>query len=399
MKTTFSEVLKPSLTRSLCSRTFALAISCLAVVQMPAKADEADARKALPDIKLPPGFEIELFADIPGARHMAVSPDGETVIVGTTGRDVWRLVVSNGQVREKHRFSPQSVGDRLNGPCFAPDGTLFIASPNRVTAFRPLPGGKIDEEHPKVIAKEGALVPEAEVGSYHDARVCRVGPDQRLYITIGQRYNVPPPQKLDLYNAWGIGGIVRYRLDGTAREVFARGIRNSVGLDFNPTDGTLWFTDNQVDGMGDDVPVGEINHAARAGQNFGFPWYGGGHTRTKEYANTTPPDGVVFPTVEEVAHAADLGIIFYRGSTFPKPWRGIYSAQHGSWDRSVPVGARVMFTPIENDSAGKSQPFAEGWNQGDGSYLGRPVDVAELADGSLLVSDDQNGVLYRIAYK
>lgn len=121
--------------------------------------------------------------------------------------------------------------------------------------------------------------------------------------------------------------------------------------------------------------------------------------RTHEFARAQPPAEVVFPEVEEAAHAADLGMIFYRGTRFPERWRGIFSAQHGSWDRSVPVGARVMFTPVAGGRAGPSEVFAEGWNQGRGPYLGRPVDVAELADGSLLVSDDQNGVIYRIAYR
>ena len=176
-------------------------------------------------------------------------------------------------------------------------------------------------------------------------------------------------------------------------------MRNSVGLDFAPGDKTLWFTDNQVDGMGDDIPPGELNHATGMGENFGFPWYGGGHVRTKEYAGDTPPAGVVFPVVEEVAHAADLGMTFYTGRMFPAKYKGaIFSAQHGSWNRTVPVGARVMVTFIDKDGSAKSEPFAQGWLDSDGSYLGRPVDVAQMRDGSLLVSDDFSGAVYRISY-
>ena len=185
-------------------------------------------------------------------------------------------------------------------------------------------------------------------------------------------------------------------LDGSNREVFATGVRNSVGMAFD-ADGSLWFTDNQVDSMGDDTPPGEINRADRPGLNFGFPWYGGGHVRTNEYAGDAPPKDVVFPVVETAPHAADLGMAFYRGEMFPNEYRGaIFTAQHGSWDRSVPIGARVMATFA---GAKTSTPFAEGWNVGGGSYLGRPVDVAELADGSLLVTDDQNGAIYRISYR
>ena len=189
--------------------------------------------------------------------------------------------------------------------------------------------------------------------------------------------------------------------DGTGREVFARGIRNSVGMDFNPKDKTLWFTDNQSDYMGDDIPPGELNRAPKADLDFGFPWYGGGHTRTNEYMDETPPEGLVFPEVEMVAHAADLGMTFYTGSQFPAKYRGgIFSAQHGSWNRTVPIGARVMFTSLKPDgTADKTDVFADGWLNEKGSYEGRPVDVAQLPDGSLLVSDDFNGALYRITYE
>ncbi len=171
-------------------------------------------------------------------------------------------------------------------------------------------------------------------------------------------------------------------------------------MDFNPKDRTLWSNDNQVDGMGDDQPPGELNRIEKAGLDFGFPWYGGGHTRTNEYKDETPPAGVVFPEVEQAAHAADLGLVFYTGTMFPEKYRGaIFSTQHGSWNRTVPVGARLMVTFLKPDGhvAGKSEPFAEGWND-NGYYLGRPVDVAQLHDGSLLVSDDLVGALYRIWY-
>jgi glucose/arabinose dehydrogenase len=153
--------------------------------------------------------------------------------------------------------------------------------------------------------------------------------------------------------------------------------------------------------MGDDIPPGEINHATKAGENFGFPWYGGGHVRTNEYKSQTPPADVVFPVVEETAHAADLGLLVYTGKMFPKEYQGaIFSAQHGSWNRTVPVGARVMITRVKEDGTAPegSKPFAEGWLNGDGEYDGRPVDVAQLRDGSLLVSDDFAGAVYRITY-
>ena len=189
--------------------------------------------------------------------------------------------------------------------------------------------------------------------------------------------------------------------DGSDRQVFSYGIRNSVGLDFNPASGKLWFTDNQVDGMGDLIPPGELNRQTEAGQHFGFPWFGGGTVRTNEYLADTPPDNIVHPVVETDAHAADLGMTFYTATQFPARYRGgIFYAQHGSWDRSEPIGARVMFTAVKADgSVGTSEIFAEGWLDENGEYLGRPVDVAVLPDGSVVVSDDRAGAIYRISYK
>ena len=222
------------------------------------------------------------------------------------------------------------------------------------------------------VIPQGKLIPGELVSYNHTARVCDVGPDGKLYISLGQPYNVAPREHLDTFSEWGIGGVIRVNQDGTEREVYTRGIRNSVGHDFHPTTGELWFTDNQVDGMGDDIPPGEINRQTAMGQHFGHPWYGGGDVRTNEYKGEDVPVDVVFPVSETVAHAADLGMVFYTGSMFPKKYQGgIFSAQHGSWNRTTPIGARVMFTP---------------------------GDAAQLKDGSLLVSDDLAGAVYRIAY-
>ncbi|MCW2275542.1 glucose/arabinose dehydrogenase [Rhodoblastus acidophilus] len=357
-----------------------------------------DIAATLGRIALPPGFSIKLFALAPGARAMAVSPDGRAVIVGTLDTAVYRIALSGPGAGRAENFAQGVAFKAPNGPCFAPDGALFIAEFNRIRRFAPQAGGW-NEAHPSDVVPEGGLQPASETSPVHAARVCRFGPDGKLYVAIGQPANVPTQEREKLNEKSGLGAIWRMNADGSGREIFARGVRNSVGLDFDPADGVLWFTDNQADRMGDDIPPGEINRAPKAGLHFGFPWFGGGHVRTREWAGDTPPPDVVFPDVEEVAHAADLGMIFYRGEKFPAQWRGIFSAQHGSWDRSIPVGARVMFTPVKNGKAGKSVPFAEGWNTGRLPYLGRPVDVAETPDGDLLVSDDQNGAIYRITYE
>jgi len=370
---------------------------------IPQTGPKADAiKKNLTKIKMPKGFHIGLYALVPDARHIAVGPQGVVTFVGTRKSKVWS-VTDRAKARvadEVKEFAPSIEFKIPNGVCFSKDGFLFIVEQNRVLTF---PAAEFFYEGPDVAAfqvvKQGELIPPAEESYNHTARVCRIGPDDKLYIALGQPFNVFPPEKMDLYKKEGIGGIIRMSREGKDREVFAWGIRNSVGMDFNPKDKSLWFTDNQVDGMGDDQPPGELNRADRPGMNFGFPYYGGGHTRTNEYKDQTPPNDVTFPQVEMVAHAADLGMTFYTGRMFPAKYRGgIFSAQHGSWNRTVPIGARVMFTSLKEDgTADKSEPFAEGWND-NGEYLGRPVDVAQLPDGSIIVSDDLAGALYRIWY-
>ncbi|WP_029354211.1 PQQ-dependent sugar dehydrogenase [Bosea sp. 117] len=371
---------------------------------VPQEGKKADAlRKTLEGIKLPDGFKISLYAIVPDAREMAVGPTTGVVFVGTRKSKVWAVTDRDkDRVADEVKVFAPSVQFKLpNGVCFSKDGFLFVAEQNRVLIF---PAAEFFYEGPDVVAvpvvKQGELIPKSEESFNHTARVCRIGPDDKLYITLGQPFNVPAPEKLDLYQKQGIGGIVRFTREGKEREVYAWGIRNSVGMDFNPKDKTLWFTDNQVDGMGDDIPPGELNRATKAGQNFGFPYFGGGSVRTDEYKNQTPPADVVKPQVEMVAHAADLGMTFYNATQFPAKYRGgIFSVQHGSWNRTKPVGARVMFTRLNEDgTAAGTEVFAEGWLTPNGEYLGRPASVTVLNDGSLLVADDTSGAIYRISY-
>jgi len=383
----------------LMQRCAATLVAVAFIAAAPAAADEAgDIAAALARVSLPQGFHISVFALAPGARALAVSPDGKFVIVGTMADDVWRIARTGPDAGRVRRFAPGLTFKLPNGPCFTPDGALTIAEFNRIRRFPVLAGGGWDEDHPQDVVAPGGLQPDSETSPVHAARVCRYGPDGKLYVAIGQPTNIPSPARQKINEKWGMGAIWRMNADGSGREVFASGLRNSVGLDFDPADGALWFTDNQADRMGDDIPPGEINRAPKPGLNFGFPWYGGGHVRTCEWAGEAPPPDLVFPEAEEAAHAADLGMTFYRGDKFPAQWRGIFSAQHGSWDRTAPIGARVMFTPVKEGRAGASVPFAEGWNTGRLPYLGRPVDVAETPEGDLLVSDDQSGAIYRITY-
>lgn len=366
--------------------------------------DAADSiRSVLDGISLPAGFKIELYAQVPDARHMAMAPQGTVLFVGTKKSKVWTVMDRNRDfvADEVKDFAPSLEFDVPNGPAFTKDGFLYIAERNRMLMF---PAAEFFQESPDVVAipvvPQGELVPIEEESYNHTARVVKVGPDDKLYVSLGQPFNVAPEDKLNLYNETGIGGIIRMNRDGSDREVYTYGVRNSVGHDFHPETGELWWTDNQVDGMGDDTPPGEINRQTSAGQHFGHPYFGGGSVRTNEYADQEVPVDVVMPAVETIAHAADLGMTFYSGKMFPSKYKNaIFSAQHGSWNRTTPIGARVMVTFIDDEGNASTEPFAEGWLNDNGEYDGRPVDVAQMKDGSLLVSDDFAGAIYRISYE
>jgi glucose/arabinose dehydrogenase len=361
-------------------------------------------KKNLEKIKLPDGFKINLYAVVPDARHMAVGPQGVVTFVGTRKDAVWAITDRNkdGAGDEVKRFAPSLAFDIPNGPCFSKDGFLYIAERNRILVF---PAAEFFYESPDIavgqVVKQGELIPQAEESFNHTARVCRVGPDKKLYVQLGQPYNVQPKEKVELYEKLGIGGIIRMNQDGSEREVYAIGFRNPVGMDFHPVTGELWSNDNQVDGMGDDIPPGELDRITGPGQHFGFPWLGGNSVRIPDFKDSDPPANAVPPVVETIAHAADLGLMFYTGSKFPAKYKnGVFTAQHGSWNRTVPVGARVLFTPLNEDGtpAGEQEEFAAGWLTPDGEYIGRPVDLVQLRDGSILVSDDFAGAVYRISY-
>ncbi len=371
----------------------------------------ADAiRNNLRKVKLPPGFEIDLYAIVPDARHMAVAPSTNMLFVGTRKTTLWAVTDRNsdGVADEVKPFAPSLNFKQPNGVCWTKDGFLVVVEHNRVLNF---PAAEFFYEGPDVavieIVPQGKLVPADEESYNHGARTCRVADDGKLYITLGQPYNVQPQEKIATYEKLGIGGVIRMNaMDGSGREVVARGMRNPVGIAINPKDKSIWTTDNQTDGMGDDTPPGELNRLAKPGAHYGYPWYSGKTKVSDEAAGyklsqLKAPGEIVWPQVELAPHAADLGLEFYTGSKFPAKYRGgIFVAEHGSWNRTKPIGYRVMFVPLKPDgSADKAEVFADGFlDEETGIALGRPVDVAMMKDGSLLVSDDFAGALYRIRY-
>jgi glucose/arabinose dehydrogenase len=381
----------------------------LPVVQQTGK--NADAIRAnLRKVNLPPGFVIELYAIVPDARHMAVANSTNMLFVGTRKTTLWAVTDRNsdGVADEVKPFAPSLNFKQPNGVCWTKDGFLIVVEHNRVLNF---PAAEFFYEGPDVavieVVPQGQLIPVEEESYNHGARTCRVADDGKLYITLGQPYNVQPQDKIALYEKLGIGGVVRMNpFDGSGREVYARGMRNPVGIAVNPKDKTVWATDNQTDGMGDDTPPGELNRLTRTGAHYGYPWYSG---RTKvsdaaagyKLSQMKPPADIVWPQVEYAAHTAALGLTFYTGTRFPAKYQGgVFVAEHGSWNRTVPIGYRIMFTSLKADgTADKTEIFADGFlDKETGIALGRPVDVAQMKDGSLLISDDFAGAIYRVRY-
>ncbi len=376
-------------------------------------ANAAAIRENLKRIKLPDGFKIELFAIVPDARHMAVAPSTNMLFVGTRKTTLWAVTDRNsdGVADEVKSFAPGLNFKVPNGVCWTKDGFLIVAEHNRVLNF---PAAEFFYEGPDVavieVAAQGKLIPPEEESYNHGARTCRVGDDGKLYVTLGQPFNVQPKDKVALYEQLGIGGMIRMNpFDGSGREVVARGVRNSVGMDINPKDKTVWFTDNQTDGMGDEIPPGELNRITKTGgEHFGYPYIHGNNTviagtaAAPDLKDMKAPAAWTKPQIEFPAHQAQLGMTFYNGKQFPAAYQGgVFVAAHGSWNRTKASGGLVNFVSVKADgTADKSTVFAEGFLDSEtGSYRGRPVDVAVWKDGSLLVSDDYAGAIYRITYK
>jgi glucose/arabinose dehydrogenase len=390
-----------------------VATTDLNIPVVPQEGKNADAIRAnLKHVKMPAGFKIELYAIVPDARHMAVAPSTNMLFVGTRKTRVWAVTDRNGDgtADEVKAFAPSLNFKNPNGVCWTKDGFLIVAEHNRVLNF---PAAEFFYEGPDVavieVVPQGKLIPPEEESYNHGARTCRVDNNGQLYVTLGQPFNVQPAGKVELYEQLGIGGVVRLNaFDGSKREVVARGVRNSVGIDINPKDNTVWFTDNQTDGMGDDTPPGELNRITKAGgEHFGYPFIHGnnvqiaGTSAAPDLKDMKPPAAWTKPQVEFPAHQAQLGLTFYSGKKFPAKYQGgVFVASHGSWNRTKATGALINFVPVKADgTAGQSEVFAEGFLDAEtGIYRGRPVDVAQMKDGSLLISDDYAGAIYRVTY-
>ena len=349
----------------------------------------ADLTENLKKLHLPDGFGIEIFSDnVPGARSMALDLASGYLFVTTRGDRVY--AVKYQQQDQKAGKVTTILDDQhvANGIALH-DGMLYIAEQNRITRY-PLQGFTPEEP----FADKGEVIyDKLPDKSWHGWRYLEFSPEGKLYVTVGVPCNICDTDA-------PFGSILRMNPDGSDAEVFAHGIRNSVGMAFQPGTGTLFFTDNNTDMMGDDIPPGELNAAPKAGMFFGFPYYAGGHVQHPDWKGKTPPQEVTFPVVEFDAHSAPLGVEFYTGKLFPEKYRNdAFVVNHGSWNRSVPIGYRLMHVMFDQDGKVTGHEiFIDGWLQNNRAW-GRPVDILQLPDGSLLVSDDQAGVIYRVYYK
>lgn len=337
---------------------------------------------SLDRIKLPPGFSISVFSDkVPGARSLALGKNN-VIFVGTqTGRVYAVRYSGNGSTRV---VTIASGLDAPNGVALK-DGALYVAAVSRILRFDDIEA-RLDDPPRPVVVTDGFPRDRA-----HGWKFIRFGPDGRLYVPVGAPCNICEPDR-DRYAL-----ISSIRPDGSGYEVYARGIRNSVGFDWDPRTKELWFTDNGRDWLGDDLPADELNHAPKPGMNFGYPYCHQGDTPDPEF-NKRPCSEFTPPAAKLGAHVAALGMRFYTGGQFPAEYRhNVFIAEHGSWNRSRKTGYRIARLVVENGRVVKNEVFAEGWLQGD-SFWGRPVDVEVMPDGSLLVSDDKAGAIYRISY-
>lgn len=349
----------------------------------------AAANPPLPqEISLPPGFRIGYYAEnIPNARSMALSPDG-TLFVGTRDAGNLYAVLDRDQDFVADEVITLAQGMYApNGVAFR-DGALYVAEINRVLRY-----DNIEKSLPQL--PQPVVINDSYPTDFgHGWKFIRFGPDGRLYVPVGAPCNVCE------IAGTPYGKITSIAADGSDLQVYADGVRNSVGFDWHPETGELWFTDNGRDGMGDDLPPDELNHAPEAGLNFGFPYCHGGTIPDPAYGGARSCDEFTAPAQPLGPHVAALGMRFYTGDLFPEEYHNqIFFAEHGSRDRTVPVGYRLSLARLEGSKVVKYETFAEGWLQEDGRAWGRPVDVQVLPDGSMLVSDDAAGAIYRIWYE
>ena len=353
-------------------------IRVLAALLVGAAGSASAQQLPLERIQLPPGFRIEVLASVPNARSLALGAKG-TLFVGSRSGGAVHAVAPGGRV-----FRIADGLNMPNGVAFH-EGALYVAEVHRILRYEGIESTLDKPPAPVVVYDK---LPR-EV--HHGWKFIRFGPDGRLYVPIGAPCNVCDRE------GYGVIGRIDFS-NKNLFEIFARGVRNSVGFDWHPVTRELWFTDNGRDWLGDDLPADELNHAPRAGMHFGFPHCHQGDLADPEFGRNRKCAEFEPPAQKLGPHVAALGMRFYSGTMFPAEFRNqIFIAEHGSWNRSRKTGYRLSVVRIDGTKVISYQPFAQGWLQGESAW-GRPVDLEVLADGSIVVSDDSAGVIYRISY-
>lgn len=348
--------------------------------------DSGGETRTLDEIQLPDGFSIEIYSDrLPEARSMAFS-EGGTLFVGTRERsEVYALQDVDADGRADSVYTVDAGLNTPNGVAVR-DGDLYVAEIGRILRYDDIESRLSNPPDPVVVTDA------FPTDGHHGWKYIAFGPDGQLYVPVGAPCNICDPG--DPYAA-----IHRVNPDGSEREIVARGVRNTVGFDWHPATGELWFTDNGRDWLGDNRPPDELNRLSEQGQHFGYPHLHGNDILDPEFGSGHDAGSFTTPVRELGPHVAALGMTFYTGDRFPEEYRGdIFIAEHGSWNRSTKIGYRVTRVSLNDDGeATRYEPFATGWLQ-DGDNWGRPVDVLQTPAGNLLVSDDQTGTIYRISY-
>ena len=340
-------------------------------------------------IKLPKGFEISIYAEVPNARSLAVSPGGTLFVGNRSGDKVYAVVDTNKDNVADKIYIIDSDLKMPNGVAFK-DGDLYVAEVSRILRYKNIESQLANPPDPEVIYDE------YPTETHHGWKYIAFGPDGKLYVPVGAPCNICENKDKPIY-----ASITRIDVENPKPEIVAHGVRNSVGFDWDPKTGDLWFTDNGRDMLGDDIPPCELNRVETSGDHFGYPYCHGGTIIDPEHGDGKDCNDYVAPAYNFGAHVAPLGMAFYTADAFPQEYQNtMLVAEHGSWNRSKKSGYKVMLIQHDGVKATEGSIFAEGWLDHETQIAwGRPVDVLGLEDGSVLISDDYADVIYRVAYK